>query len=200
MRKIIFALVVALFLATPAIAQSYLEDEKIEVFNIYTDKNHRNNHYAPSGWMGDYGDIKLNEGSLENPHSGATCLEITYTGEKLQNAGWMGIYWQNPPNNWGDQMGGYDLTGYKKLSFWARGKNGGEVISEFKVGGISGTYSDSDSVTVGPVTLTRDWKKYKINFEGTDLSYISGGFAMAAALRDNPNGFTIYLDDIKFEK
>lgn len=171
-----------------------------ETFNVYTEKMSTKNHYIPSGWMGDYGDIKINDGWSSNTHSGNTCIQIIYTGKRSQGAGWIGVYWQNPANNWGDQMGGYDLTGYKKATFWARGKSGGEVIAEFKVGGISGMYSDSDSTGIGPVVLTKDWKQYTINLEGIDLSYISGGFEFSASLQDNPFGFTFYLDDIKFEK
>ncbi|MEI6186527.1 MAG: hypothetical protein WCP43_04905, partial [Dehalococcoidia bacterium] len=28
-------------------------------FNVYTDKFDRSNHYIPSGYMGDYGDIRI---------------------------------------------------------------------------------------------------------------------------------------------
>ena len=150
--------------------------------------------------MGDHGDISVNEGWTQDPHSGKTCIKITYTAKGSQRAGWMGLYWQNPANNWGDQMGGYDLTGYNKLTFWARGEAGGEVISEFKIGGIRGAYSDSDSVTIGSITLTKKWKKYEIDLEGLDLSYISGGFGLSASSRNNPEGFNIYLDDVRYEK
>lgn len=172
----------------------------VEVFNVYTEKWSRKDHYFASGWMGDYGDIGIDEGYTGNPHSGKTCLEITYSAKRSQNAGWIGVYWQNPPNNWGDEMGGYDLTGYKKLTFWAKGKNGGEVITEFKIGGMGGTYSDSDSASIGPVTLTNEWKEYTIDLEGIDLSCISGGFCFSASYNENPLGFTIYIDDVKFEK
>lgn len=168
-------------------------------FNIFTEKYDLKNHYVPSGWMGDYGDIRTDDGCTTLPHSGKTCLKITYTAQGSQGAGWMGIYWQNPANNWGSQMGGYDLTGYKKLTFWARGEKGAETITEFKVGGINGTYSDSDSTTIGPVKLTNEWKEYSIDLKGMDLSYISGGFELSASSADNPEGFTIYLDDIRYE-
>ena len=41
---------------------------------------------------------------------------------------WTGIAWQNPANDWGDLPGGYDLTGAKKLTFWARGEFGIEIL------------------------------------------------------------------------
>ena len=168
-------------------------------FNIYTERLSTKNHYIPSGWMGDSGDIQFNDSWREDTHSGNSCMKIKYSARGAQGAGWAGIYWQNPANNWGSQMGGYDLSGYNKLVFWARGEKGGEVISEFKVGGLSGAYSDSDATSIGPITLTKDWKQYDVDLKGLDLSYISGGFAFTVSARDNPEGCTFYLDDIKFE-
>jgi len=170
-----------------------------KIFNIYTDRSAPDNHYAPSGWMGDFGDVNLNDQYMKNPHSGTTSIQVTYSAKKTQGAGWAGIFWQNPPNNWGERMGGFDLTGYNKLTFWARGRNGGEAIEKVKVGGIKGTYPDSLEVQMGPVVLTRDWKKYAVNLAGQDLSYVSGGFCWVTASRLNPNGATFYLDDIRFE-
>ena len=109
------------------------------------------------------------------------------------------IDWQNPANNWGARDGGFDLTGATKLTFWAKGEKGGEVITEFKMGGITGEYGDSDSIGMGPVVLTNEWKKYAIDLEGLDLSYISGGFCWSASKMDNPDGFVIFLDEIKYE-
>jgi hypothetical protein len=185
----------------PAAAAATMPPEPAKkTFNVYTDKFNMTNHYIPSGWMGDYGDIKFNDACNENPHSGKHCIKIEYSAQKAQGAGWMGIFWQNPANNWGDRQGGYDLTGYKKMTLWARGAKGGETIVEFKVGGISGNYSDSDSTSIGPVTLTPEWKEYEIDLSGLDLSYISGGFAFSASANDNPEGFTIYLDDIQYQQ
>lgn len=168
-------------------------------FDVYTDRWAPNNHYIPSGWMGDYGDVKFNDGWTENVYSGKNCIKITYTAAASQGAAWAGVYWQNPANNWGARDGGFDLTGAKALTFWAKGENGGEVISEFKAGGITGEYGDSDSASLGPVTLTKEWKKYTIDLTGLDLSYISGGFCWVASKADNPDGFTFYLDDIRYE-
>lgn len=208
MKKMLVIAIAAAFLAMPVMAQeaattapaqgdTATQPAKKE-FIVYTDRFNINNHYIPSGWMGDYGDISVDDGCKLDPHSGKTCIKVTYTGKGSQGAGWVGVYWQNPANNWGSQMGGFDLTGYKKLEFWAKGDKGGEVISEFKVGGITGTYPDSDSTSIGPVTLAKDWKKYEIDLKGLDLSYISGGFELSGSLNDNPDGFVIYLDDIKY--
>ena len=168
-------------------------------FAVFVENNSKENHFAPSGWMGDYGDLKINQASTELPRSGNTCIKITYSAKMTQGAGWAGIYWQQPANNWGEKKGGYDLTGATKLTFWARGAVGGEKIAEFKIGGITGEFPDSDSASVGPVELTKEWQKYTIDLKDKDLSHIIGGFCWAASKDDNPNGFVMFLDDIIYE-
>jgi hypothetical protein len=175
------------------------ENGNFRSFTIYTDGNSPDNHYVPSGWMGDYGDLKIDEKHMKNPHGGSTCVQIVYNGKATQGARWAGMYWQNPPNNWGTRPGGYDLTGAKKLTFWARGEQGGERIEEFKIGGITGEYADSDIAGIGPVVLSTEWQQFTIDLEGKDLSSISGGFCWATNLDANPEGCTFYLDDIKYE-
>ena len=170
-----------------------------KLFNVYTDAKAPDNHYIPSGWMGDYGDIRIDDKCLIKPHSGSTCFKVEYNGKGAQGARWAGIYWQNPPNNWGTRPGGYDLTGAKKLTFWARGEKGGERIEEFKVGGITGEYADSDAAGIGPVVLTTEWQQFTIDLEGKDLSSISGGFCWSTNVDVNPQGATFYLDDIRYE-
>jgi hypothetical protein len=149
--------------------------------------------------MGDYSDIKIDTACFDNPHGGTTSIKITYSNAASQGARWGGVYWQSPANNWGDKKGGFDLTGAKKLTFWARGAKGGERIEEFKLGGITGLYPDSDIAGIGPVMLTPEWKQYEIDLSGKDLSYISGGFCWASNLDVNPDGVVFYLDDIKYE-
>lgn len=211
MKKLIFALAAICFLA-PAFAEEQaavnqaVTPEKAEVaastckeFVVYTDKGARGNHYIPSGWMGDVGDIKLNDQSADNPHSGTTSMQFTFSAKKTQGQGWAGVYWQNPANNWGSKKGGFDLTGMNKLTFWARGAKGGEVIQKFVVGGVKGTYPDTATIEMGPVELTDTWKQYTINLVGKDLSYISGGFGWVTTADLNPNGAVFYLDDVKYE-
>ena len=198
--KRLLAVVTALILAMPIyVSAQEAVTEKPKEFVVYTDKAARENHYIPSGWMGDTGDIKLNDQDMQNPHSGSTCMQFVYSAKKSQGQGWAGAYWQNPANNWGSKKGGFDLTGMAKLTFWARGAKGGEVISKFAVGGITGTYPDTASVENGPIELTDTWKQYTINLAGKDLTYISGGFSWIATADLNPEGAIFYLDDIRFE-
>lgn len=186
-------------------------------FYVYADRGSRLNHYVPSGWMGDYGDLKMNQGWAKNAPAGGkddkkassapagnedTCIQLKYTAERKQGAGWAGIYWQHPANNWGDKRGGFDMSPYSKLTFMAKGENGGEVIDKFFMGGITGQTEegDSDEASLSPVTLTKEWKKYEIPLKGLDMSHIIGGFGVAANADANPSGFTIYVDDVRYEK
>jgi hypothetical protein len=170
-------------------------------FNVYTDFNDPGNHYAPSGFMGDYGAIKLTENWTINPHSGKTCIQVVYSGIATQGKGWAGVYWQQPDNNWGTfpEPAGYNLSHISKLSFWVRGQLGGERI-QFLGGGIGQEYPDSlqPAVHTSIITLTTDWQLNTISLEGKDLTHIIGGFAWVANKTDNPHGATFYLDDIVY--
>lgn len=171
-----------------------------DVFYVYQDKGLKNTvKFAPSGWMGDYGDLKLDDGYKEGCADGVTCIKWTYVPKGAQGANWAGAYWQNPPNNWGDKQGGYDIAEFKRLTFWAKSPENAK-IAEFKIGGISGEFGDSDSASIGPVVLTPEWKKYTIDLAGKDLHHIIGGFCFSANHDDNPKGYTMYLDEIRYEK
>ncbi len=176
-----------------------VENGVFRTFSVYADDSSPDNHYFPSGWMGDFSDVTFDSAYLQNPHAGSTSIRIVYNNKATQGARWAGIYWQNPANNWGNRPGGYDLSGSTKLTFWARGEKGGERIEEFKIGGMTGEYSDSDLAGIGPVVLTAEWKQYTIDLEGKDLSAITGGFAWAANIDNNLEGLTFYLDDIRYE-
>jgi hypothetical protein len=146
--------------------------------------------------------IQLNDAWQQECYEGKTCVKVVYdTVCSAQSRRWAGVYWLNPPDNWGDRKGGYNLTGATKLVFWAKGEKGGEQVAEFKVGGVgmSRNYPDSDMATIGPVILSKEWKEYSIDLRGKDLSYISGGFAWSANVDDNPNSCTFFLDNIHFE-
>lgn len=185
--------------ASAGTEKSAVPSAGFKVFPVYTDARSPDNHYIPSGYMGDYSDIKIETASFDNPHAGTTCIKITYANTSSNGARWAGVTWQNPANNWGDKKGGFDLTGAKKLVFWARGAKGEERIEEFKIGGVNGLYPDSDIAGIGPVMLTSEWKQYEIDLNGKDLSYISGGFCWSSNIDVNPDGAIFYLDDIKYE-
>ncbi len=151
--------------------------------------------YIPAGWMGDTKSMKVEPSWTDSPHSGKTCMRCDFTADK----GWGGVVWQNPAQDWGDRAGGFDLTGAKKLTFWARGEKGGEVV-DFKFGilGREKKFFDTGKGGLERVTLTRDWKQYEINISNQDLTRIKTGFEWNLASSGQP--ITFYLDDVQWEK
>lgn len=155
--------------------------------------------FYPDGWMGDSGDIILDNNCTNNPFSGNSCIKIIYSGKGSSGENWAGIYWLYPNNNWGDNPEGRDLTGATSLSFMARGEKGNEK-AEFKVGGVAGKYKDSLQPTESIlITLTSEWQEFIISLNGKDLSNVFGGFCWVTNTIQNPKGCTIYFDDIIYK-
>ncbi len=150
--------------------------------------------YTPSGYMGNAGAIKMDPQWADNPHSGRTCLQVNYTASDA----WGGVVWQSPANDWGDLPGGWDLTGAKNLTFWARGAKGGETVSFlFGLLGKDKKYPDSGTGKLDRAVLSTAWKRYTIDLTGVDLSRIKTGFVWTLASTGQP--VTFYLDDIRYE-
>ncbi|MFH1714765.1 MAG: hypothetical protein ABH857_01035, partial [Elusimicrobiota bacterium] len=170
---------------------------KYKGLTVYKEFEDPDNHYQPTGWMGDTNDLSMSLSCKQDTRSGFNCIKVEYKARGEQ--GWAGIYWQNPMNNWGTKPGGINLTGAEKLTFWARGERGGERIRQVKIGGIKGEYGDSDAAWTAPITLGKAWKEYTIDLRGKDISSIIGGFSFVVNKEDNKYGATFYLDDIRFE-
>lgn len=149
--------------------------------------------YFPSGYMGTADAIQMDENSRNNPHSGTTCLEARYTA----STGWAGVVWQNPANDWGDQLGGHNLQGAAELSFWARGAKGGEVVKFgygiLKAGEAKHPDSGGDE---REITLTDQWQRYTFDTKAKDMGRIKTGFYWVLASVGSP--VTFYLDDIRY--
>jgi hypothetical protein len=159
--------------------------------------------FTPSGYMGD-GRVKDAYVLMRNvaPEKGCAtpehkvCEEITYKPGGADR--WAGVYWQFPPNNWGDKPG-VGVKRASKITFWAVGKIGGEIV-EFKAGGnFDGTCKDSFVAGTGPVPLSKRWSPYSIELNGKDLSSVIDAFAWVAKIDENPKGLTFYLDSIRYE-
>ncbi len=151
--------------------------------------------WVPSGWMGGIEHLTLDGEFAAERYQGANSIRMRYEGK----FGWVGVAWQDPPNNWGDQDGGYDLTGARELELWARGEYGGERVS-FGVGLLEDdkAHSDSGIAKVDGIELSREWQRYRVPLEGLDLSSIKTGFVVTLTGRSSP--VTIYLDGIRFIK
>jgi len=161
-------------------------------------------YFFPSGWMGNFEDKEKGKKLLDvntvfkgKPRQGSStglCTRISYKGTT-----WAGIYWQGPDGNWGDKPG-RTVTGASRVTFWAAGEQGGEVV-EFKAGG-SGTgskYPDSFEATWETRALARDWTPYEISLTNKNLSNVAGAFACIMHADSARSGSTIYIDRIRFE-
>ncbi|HQK92217.1 MAG TPA: glycoside hydrolase family 2 TIM barrel-domain containing protein [Armatimonadota bacterium] len=149
--------------------------------------------FAASGWMGDTTSLALDLECAETPAAGGTCLGVAF--DKAD--GWAGVVWQDPPNDWGDAAGGYDLTGAHRLVWMARGAEGGERL-KFGLGllGEDKAFPDSARGEV-EVTLTMGWQQFAIDLTGRELQCIKTGFYFVVVGQGVPVRF--YVDDVRYE-
>ena len=150
--------------------------------------------------------IKLERGQ-DDCHTGSDCLRFTYEpgGE------WGSVHWwpfcvasaTSPTLHIAPgpecsinvlQVG--NLSEVNRLTFWARGDRGGEIV-EFRVGSVN--VSPRPFRSSGRVTLTTDWQGCEIDLAGMDLVDAIDLFVWFATDRDNPGGAVFYLDDVQSE-
>ena len=184
----------------PFISQNTLNDTAA-TYPIYSEWPEGPGHFVPSGWLGDIQQISMYGCDRSDPYEGEMAVRASFlpTG----TLGWGGVYWQYPENNWGNLSDGINLTGMNKLTFWAKGAQGGEKI-RFFAGGIgtqNDPYPDSlrPEVSTGFIELTQSWQQYTINLNGKDLSHVIGGFGWATDRCASPQGATFFLDNVQFE-
>jgi hypothetical protein len=203
-----------------------LMDEYHHTFQVYTDVSAGGNHFEAFGQLPDQTSaVGISGIGTNSPHSGATCVQCTFTNITGVNGGGFyfmtGILYNGAPLPYFGEsyltntplvitnVTGYDLTGSTGLTFWARGAIGGEQI-EFFVGGVgrnattgvaTNPYPDSMPryPAVGTIsTLTTNWQQFTINLPVQNLTNIMGGFGWYATATQNPSGATFYLDDIEY--
>jgi exo-beta-1,3-glucanase (GH17 family) len=181
-------------------------------FYIYKDSGWPDNHFVPSGYMGDIGDINIDQAYTENPHSGSSAIKVVYEAagaaphdcDFSSVCKWGGVYWLEPSQNWGFdptlEGKGINLSEYSRFTFWTRADRSCTI--KFMVGGLDKPYGDSLKIPEEKVVrVIPRWQQVEINLAGADLSYIIGGFAWIADWDMVQNkSCTFYLDDIRFEK
>jgi hypothetical protein len=166
--------------------------------------------FTPSGYMGDgtapsaiamtpllQTDPKdCGNGERASPGARGSCHVVTYVPPTPARSGWAGVYWQYPSNNWGTLPGYAMPIQATRVTFWAKGSTGGEIVT-FTAGGIlGGTYHDSVNARI-VVTLTTSWTPYSIDLSGQVYSNAIGGFAWAAAAGAAPLKF--FVDGIAWQ-
>lgn len=205
-------------------AISYLSgrmDRYHDVFYIYEDYSSAGNHFHERGLFGGPSASNLipvmEEECRTQPYSGNTCIKCVFKGDAGNWGGWCflnGVFEagaQTPRQNWGEfPNAGYNIEGATRLTFWARGRDGGERV-EFFCGGIgrnpaTGTpnqpHPDSlQRVGLGVVTLSTAWKQYTMDLRGKDLSCVLQGFGWSTtAARNGKKDIEFYLDEIQYDQ
>ena len=149
--------------------------------------------YFASAYMGNYDALEIDLEHTEEHYSGATSMLIHFK----ECSGWYGVGLVDPANDWGDILGGYDISGAKTFSFWAKSDFGGVYAKVgFGLIGEDKTYPDS-AIEAKEIELDSNWKKFTIKVKKADLSCIRSGFVLFAQAYGSPH--KIYIDDIVFE-
>ena len=171
--------------------QKYLVPKVSLPFYVYKDGD--NDPYTASAYMGNYKVMTVDTQHKTEVHSGKAALKIEYK----QEYDWYGLGLVNPANDWGDILGGYNITGAKKLTFWAKA-NKKDVVATIGFGliGKNKTFPDTAKKAI-EVKLTTKWKQYSINTKRLDLSCIRSGFTLFS--RGFKSDQIIYIDDVVFE-
>ncbi len=173
-------------------------------FYVYRDAGACDNHFAPGAFVGALGGIRMDPAWRTEAGGADTAFQVTFTPPVSGSVVWAGLHWTEPDKNLGRVDGaGFDLSEASRLTFRARGAVGGERF-KFLAGGI-GSGADPFPDSLRPpaggdwTVLGRQWQTYEINLAGRDLTRVIGGFGLATDLCANPDGATIYLDDIRYE-
>ena len=185
-------------------------DRVLNPFYLYLDAGSPENHFAPTVYDGDCGDIRIDEAFAENPRSGKTCIRIAYEPKgKGPNecayappCKWAALGWRHPPNNKGKDPRldgkGHDLSGFGRLTFAARADEPCKL--RFSVGGVDEAFGDSMSYPRNLLArLDQTWKEFVIDLRDADLRHMITGFTWATNWETSPHGVTFYLDDVRFE-
>ncbi|MET0410522.1 MAG: hypothetical protein ABW217_04475 [Polyangiaceae bacterium] len=162
------------------------------------------NAYPNPQVIGDKKGVSIMKAPPGVAHSEPDAWAIEYIRNKkgITQAGLGGVCWQNRPGNQGDLAAGDDLSskGYRRVSFWARGGKGGEVV-EFRAGGLGNVktrYQDSFDVSLGKVKLKSEWAEYSLFLNDADLSSVITPFCVIIEIGPNPDGALVYVDDIVY--
>jgi hypothetical protein len=141
--------------------------------------------------------IRLEKAEQTQAHSPPEAWRIEFD----EKGGFAGICWKNRAGNEGEAPGD-DLSaaGYRRISFWAKGEAGGEIV-EFRAGGLGNVktrYRETLDVTAGKLKLGTSWTEYSIYVSNADLSSVMTPFCALFHQEDNPAKAVIYLDDIQY--
>ncbi len=149
--------------------------------------------YFPSAYMGNHKDITVDIKNKTHVHSGDASLMVGYN----EAHNWYGLGLVNPANDWGEILGGYDISGAETFSFWAKASKKGVIATiGFGLIGKDKPFPDTAKKSI-EVKLTTKWKKYTIKTKKLDLSCIRSGLVLFSSAYGSSQ--KIYIDNVVFE-
>ena len=161
---------------------------------FYVYKDNSNLPYVLAAYMGGYKTIDVNLNNTGAVKSGKNAIKISFKGKNE----WYGLGFVDPANDWGDILGGYNISGAKTFSFWAKAS-----YDNLKVKAGFGLIEKGDkpfpdsSKKIEELSLTTQWKKYSIKLKKLDLNCIRSGFVIFVS--GEGMSHTIFIDEIVFE-
>lgn len=168
--------------------------------------------FTPSGYMGDGSQdgaigMHVDDASCHVRPADArgSCFRFDYRAP-ASSMGWGGVYFQAPPNNWGNLPGKRIAPGAKQLRLKAAGASGGELAT-FRIGGLSGTdasgkpYPNADVFQAEQsIQLTTDLAEYVVPLPaGQAYDRVLGGFAWTLLAPADKSSVVLFLDDVHWE-
>jgi hypothetical protein len=157
--------------------------------------------------------------------------DYKYVGDKLNDkpAGFGGVFYLDPPNNFGNVCGGFDLRRFRRLIRWEARSLGGEVNAEFIIGGVEWIWDEGSKkkvkpefpdsmprVSLGIRKLTANWQTFEADLSDrpeSDFTRVVNGFTWmiswsANGVRFNkertgaeqPKTFKIEIRNIRYER
>lgn len=165
-------------------------------------------HYTPTGKMGDIGDVAVDEQPsfvrfvYETAGQGPHLWEWKYDSEgkeNLQPAQFAGVMYLEPRGNWGtDPGGGYDLRGCHGAIKWEARSVNGPVQVKFVLGGDKRDmatkergrflYPNTIDQGLGTKSLDDQWRPFEFDLSkipGDRFKRVVGGFGWVIAWSSN---------------
>lgn len=159
---------------------------------FYVYKDGENDPYVASAYMGNYKAMTVNTQHDSDVYSGKAALKISYK----QDYDWYGLGLVDPANDWGEILGGYDVSGAKKFTFWAKASKKNVIATiGFGLIGSDKPFPDTAKKSI-EVKLTTKWKKYSISTKKLDLSCIRSGLTIFSSSYGSDQD--IFIDDVFF--
>ncbi len=147
-------------------------------------------YYSAAGWMGDSDELTrtdCTEATLCAPICHAWSWNPIGTGE------WVGVYWQSPSGNWGDEQAPTVPPGATSITFeaWSDHEN---IEASF----FAGMGTDSFSVREDDQLLSTEAQMFTLDLGSAEYTEVLGAFCFSVSAPDDGGAVNLYLRDIRW--